>query len=294
MQLRAESHSRSISSYLQGSPSRGSIALGNIQYRKRDWDYAFFAQDDWRATTRLTVNLGLRWEYASPLTDVDNLFGGFNPTTGLVQSPTINPDYRDFSPRVGLAWDVRGNGKTVVRSAFSLMYPTAIFSTVTGATGNPFGFDQVVKGVTTPGSQVGSGSVAYTAAQLSWTTAGPVFPVTTNGRLACGDGVKPDPAQCNAPFVDPNIRTPRILNWNLDVQRALTNTPYPGSRLCRQPRLRAARQLSTLTPRRSAPAGPVPRRKPLERPQRRDGLYRLPQRRQRRCGLQRLQRLFGG
>ena len=96
----------SISSYLQGSPSRGSIALGNIQYRKRDWDYAFFAQDDWRATTRLTLNLGLRWEYASPLTDVDNLFGGFNPTTGLVQNPKINPDYRDFSPRVGLAWDV--------------------------------------------------------------------------------------------------------------------------------------------------------------------------------------------
>jgi hypothetical protein len=213
----------SISSYLQGSPSRGSIALGNIQYRKRDWDYAFFAQDDWRATTRVTVNLGLRWEYASPLTDVDNLFGGFNPTTGLVQNPTVNPDYRNFSPRIGMAWDVKGNGKTVVRSAFSLMYPTAIFSTVTGATGNPFGFDQVVKGVTTPGSQVGSGSVAYTAAQLTWTTAGPVFPITTNGRLACGDGVKPDPAQCNAPFVDPNIRTPRMLNWNLDVQRALTN-----------------------------------------------------------------------
>jgi len=213
-----------ISNYLQGVPSRGSIVVGNTQYRKRDWDFAAFAQDDWRATTRLTINLGLRWEYASSMTDADGLFGGFNPTTGLVESPTINPDYRDFSPRIGMAWDVKGNGKTVVRSAFSLMYPTAIFSTVTGATSVPFGFDQVVKGVTTPGSQAGSGSVSYTAAQLSWTTAGPVFPAT--GRLACGDAVKAfsDPAQCNAPFVDPNIRTPHIFNWNLDVQRAVTNT----------------------------------------------------------------------
>jgi len=213
-----------LENYLSGVPSRGSIVEGNTQYRKRDWDFAAFAQDDWRATTRLTVNLGLRWEYASPMTDVDGLFGGFNPTTGLVESPTINPDYRDFSPRIGMAWDVRGNGKTVVRSAFSLMYPTAIFSTVTGATGVPFGFDQVVKGVTTPGSQAGSGSVSYAAGQLTWTTAGPVFPAT--GRLACGDAVKAfsDPAQCNAPFVDPNIRTPHIFNWNLDIQRALTNT----------------------------------------------------------------------
>jgi len=211
-----------INNYLTGNPSQGSIVVGNTQYRKRDWDFAAFAQDDWRATTRLTLNLGLRWEYASPLTDLDNLFGGFNPTSGLAQSPVINPDYRNFSPRVGLAWDVKGNSKTVVRSAFSVMYPTAIFSTVTGATGVPFGFDQVVKGVTTPGSQVGSGTITYTPAQLSWNTTGPVFPAT--GRLSCGDGVKPDPAQCNVSSVDPNIRTPRILNWNLDIQRVLTST----------------------------------------------------------------------
>ena len=211
-----------LQNYLQGKPSQGSIVVGNTQYRKRDSDVGLFAQDDWRATTRLTLNLGVRWEYASPLKDLNNFFGGFNPSTGLVQSPAINPDYRNFSPRVGLAWDVTGNGKTVVRSAFSLMYPTAIFSTVTGAVSVPFGFDQVVKGVTTPGSQAGSGTVTYTAAQLAWNTTGPVFPAT--GRLSCGDGKKPDPAQCNAPFVDPNIRTPRILNWNLDIQRALTNT----------------------------------------------------------------------
>jgi carboxypeptidase family protein/TonB-dependent receptor-like protein len=215
---------RDIENYLQGTPSQGSIVVGNTQYRKRDWDVAAFAQDDWRMTTRLTLNLGLRWEFASRLHDLNNFFGYFNPATGLVQGTNVKPDYRNFSPRIGFAWDVRGNGRTVVRSAFSVMYPTAIFSTVTGATGVPFGFDQKVKGVTTLGSQAGGGTVTYTAAQVTsgWNTTGPVFPAT--GRLTCGDGVAPDPAQCNAPFIDPNIRTPHILNWNLDIQRVLTNT----------------------------------------------------------------------
>ena len=78
-------------------------------------------------TRRVTMNLGLRWEYTSPLAESNNLLGGFRPTLGLVQvgkqiSTAYNGDHRDFSPRVGIAWDIRGDGKTVLRAGGSVIY----------------------------------------------------------------------------------------------------------------------------------------------------------------------------
>jgi hypothetical protein len=216
----------SLENYLTGTPESGHIFVGNGFTHEHNHNFAVFFQDDYRATNRLTLNLGIRWEYATPFTESSGLLGGFNPTTGLTHgNGLVNPYYKDISPRIGAAWDIRGNGKTVVRSAFSLMYPTEIFAkSAGGATNVPFGFDQVVNGVTTPGSQAGSANVNFTAAQLQagWNTTGPIFPAT-GARLRCGDGIGGDPPPCNTSFVDPNLQTPRILNWNADIQRALTN-----------------------------------------------------------------------
>ena len=215
---------KTLEDFLTGNVRSGQILTGNPQVHQRDASGAGFIQDDWRATKTLTLNLGLRYEYMPPPWEINNQYGSFNPNTGLVQGWTVHPDHRNFSPRIGLAWDISGNAKTVVRAAAAIVYQTADFwgTLGGGATGVPFGYDVVVNGVTTPGSQVGAGS--FTFSQLAWNTTGPIFPAGGGGsRLQCGDGLPGDPGPCDTNFVDPNIRTPRITTWNLDIQRALTS-----------------------------------------------------------------------
>ena len=85
-----------------------------------------FFQDDWRVATKLTLNLGslaLLDQRTSP-TERSNDIGNFNPNVNPATTPALgqaggpfpslfNVDYHDFSPRFGLAWDVKGNGRTV-------------------------------------------------------------------------------------------------------------------------------------------------------------------------------------
>jgi hypothetical protein len=101
-------------------------------------DLAYFFQDDWRVTPRLTVNLGLRWEYQRMPTPF--LPGSIPQTANL-------PDDRDnFGPRVGFAYDLSGDGKTSLRGGYGIYYGRIINSTLLNAltnTGNPGGQTQV-------------------------------------------------------------------------------------------------------------------------------------------------------
>ena len=90
--------------------------------------YAAYIQDDWKVTPTLTVNLGLRWEYETPFYGTglyQNI--NFNFQTGQLvhgTGPTdylINPDHKDFGPRVGVAWQVLPE-KLVLRSGFGIFY----------------------------------------------------------------------------------------------------------------------------------------------------------------------------
>lgn len=107
------------------------IANGDPRFIVATKQLGFYGQDDWKVTPRLTLNLGLRW-------DKDfNMIGGSdiaNSRTYLAlksfNSPISNPyiskiaqdDNKDFSPRVGFAYDVTGHGKHVVRGGFGLYY----------------------------------------------------------------------------------------------------------------------------------------------------------------------------
>ena len=90
----------------------------------------FFAQDDWRLNHRLTLNLGLRWDLLTHPYEQHNQQSAFNVNTGTVMIANKNgisrsiiaQDYHAFGPRLGFAYDLLGNGKTVVRGGFGLFY----------------------------------------------------------------------------------------------------------------------------------------------------------------------------
>ena len=111
----------------------------------------FYAQDDFRVSSRLTLNLGLRYEFMTQLHEkygvsaaVRNLLTDTSPTVGI---PFVNPSKHNFSPRLGFAWDVNGNGKTAIRGGFALLYDLAPYGTsmdLYPSNNKPFSFGQTV------------------------------------------------------------------------------------------------------------------------------------------------------
>ncbi|HWS53579.1 MAG TPA: carboxypeptidase regulatory-like domain-containing protein [Pyrinomonadaceae bacterium] len=93
-----------------------------------NWENAAFAQDDWRVTPRLTLNLGLRYEYFTNPTEQYGRQANFDLATGrlLVASGSgdalVDQDRNDFSPRVGFAYDLGGDGRRVIRGGYGLFY----------------------------------------------------------------------------------------------------------------------------------------------------------------------------
>jgi hypothetical protein len=109
------------------SPSGTSIARGATRRDTYSDNLGAFVQDDWRVTRHLTVNLGLRYEYAGPLSEKSDLISNFIPSQGLVQvghglDTLYDKDWNNFAPRVGFAYDLFGRGKTVIRGAYGLFY----------------------------------------------------------------------------------------------------------------------------------------------------------------------------
>jgi hypothetical protein len=100
---------------------------GNIYARTyRYTSLGFYAQDDYRVTPRLTLNLGLRYEF---MTQLHEIYGIQQAIRDIVHDATttvglyyLNPTKKNFSPRVGFAWDVMGDGKTAVRGGFGIYY----------------------------------------------------------------------------------------------------------------------------------------------------------------------------
>ena len=217
--------------------------------------YALFAQDTWRVRPRVTLNLGIRYELDTVMKDRNGLLGNFDPSAGLVQPPSpYNGDHNNFAPRLGLAWDIQGNGKTVLRASGDMMYEQFSFDTM-NALGNLLGLRTIPTGdtyaycsnfailasggacpaastVVTKGSGgIDLGAISYTGPAVKTLGANWVANSSTTplffGSPTCGDGTVTltggiTPAPCSIMAVDRNLRTPYVTMWTVDLQRAIT------------------------------------------------------------------------
>ncbi len=239
-----------------------SLLVGNLVRHFSYTGYAAFIQDDWRVRPHLTVNLGMRYEITTVPKERGGLQGNFSPTQGLLQTNSpYSGDHNNFSPRLGFAWDMFGNGKTVLRGGGGILYEQLSLD-VTQGIGNSFGLrveptgDLLCSGGATGTCTPGPGTISVANVSLSkgltldgaakppatWNSAGiaagslannwglnsssgSIFPFVA----ACGDGTTTVPgttlkaAQCSAIEVDPKLRTPYVETWDLDLQRSLTS-----------------------------------------------------------------------
>jgi carboxypeptidase family protein/TonB-dependent receptor-like protein len=111
-------------------------SFGQTERHMTQQSIGAFVNDDWKATPRLTLSLGLRYEVVTSVNERDNLATNFFPDRGLVQLGTsgldqlYKPDRNNFGPRAGLAWDPGGDGRTSVRVGYALTYDAIPIGTV--------------------------------------------------------------------------------------------------------------------------------------------------------------------
>jgi hypothetical protein len=213
---------RYLSNFLAGTPRSWALSFGDPARNISMKSWSLFAQDDFRVSRRVTLNLGLRYDVTYPIKDANNLLANYVPSQGIVQvghglSEPYPTNYNNFSPRLGVAWDVFGTGKTVLRSGFGLIYVQPSIRTFMfnggGLNLNPSGLPGVTPGngnITTYELTGGSPSL------LNWSDTGTIFPINDPSITQCSSDVP-----CNVFGVDQKLRTPYVVNWNLNLQQAL-------------------------------------------------------------------------
>jgi len=254
--------STSLEDYFAGALTGATLLGGQPLSKLTAMNFAGYIQDDWRITPRLIINAGLRYTLLTPMKDANNNIGNFDPSspTGMVQQgqPGFGTIWKndpfDLEPRIGMAWDVRGNGNTVMRLGVGLIHETWTLETFEGqfnmqgdgstainaiptAATISCGITGFVSSITCPSAGGGTnalGSVGFSPNQLCWDpTAAPigcgaagqatVLPGGTGGPK-CGDGVTSGgttaPSPCDLMSVNQNLKLPFVVTYNLGVTHA--------------------------------------------------------------------------
>jgi Carboxypeptidase regulatory-like domain/TonB-dependent Receptor Plug Domain len=235
-----------LAALLFGFPNSGSRNYLQTPYYITNGEWAGFFQDDWKVNSRLTLNLGLRYDVFTPDTEIRNRLANFNWNTlsyvyagvnGVGPSAGIQTRYGNLGPRFGFAYDVSGSGKTILRGGYGIVYFPDPFS-ASDELGQqpPFTVSQTFSSPATypPGS-----------AFIPCTT-------STTGCLAVINNPFPQGVTTVPPSVTTNTATlnaaapaiigheaknltPYMESWNLDIERQLTSSSmlevaYAGSR----------------------------------------------------------------
>jgi len=219
----------SLADFLLGYPQTAQLSNPGVT-DVRLWMLSEFVQDDWKLTPRLTLNLGLRYDYATwPYSGADHMTNLLNPNptavnaTGVLFTPAdsqvgrglVKPDKNNFAPRIGVAWQAANN--TVVRAGYGRFY--MLFERA-GSEDQMFLNPPFVIN-----NQVTAASTSTTA---------------NNMRLATGFNVSLDPNSLNLAnvrirAVNPNNVMPEVDQWNLGIQHQLpwqmvTTLEYVGTK----------------------------------------------------------------
>ncbi|MGC2403487.1 MAG: TonB-dependent receptor, partial [Acidobacteriaceae bacterium] len=218
-----------LGSFLAGTPS----GFDNFQYvgdtlrHTFENSFGFYFQDSYRVSPRVTFNYGLRYDYFGVMGEKNNLLSdatSFAPATGtgtftLTQvgqpglSRLYNPDKKDFAPRVSVAWDVTGKGKTVVRAGWGMFFDA--FSQDMALGHLPY------ETFFSPGpayNPIGPEPILSAALNNS---------LTNGGAIVAGQPIFGDETACNFECdvfsFDRNIKTPYMENYNLNIQEQLSS-----------------------------------------------------------------------
>ncbi len=207
--------------FLLGLPQQNAVQFGANSYHFRGNSWDLFVQDEWRVRGNLSLNLGLRYEYVSPLTELNDrianldlspaftaavpvLPGAVGPFNGPFPASLVRPDRGALAPRVGIAW--KPFQRTVVRAGYGINYNTGAYSNIALqlAFQPPFSITQT--NIASPSSPLG---FAFSNTP----------PTTVTNSYA----------------VDPNYRMGYVQIWNLNVQREIRptlvlNLDYTGTK----------------------------------------------------------------
>jgi len=188
----------SLEDFVAGRVSGGRQARGDSGRYTFQNSHGFYAQDSFQVSPRITANLGLRWDYFGVIGEEKDRFSIFDTQTGSVTPVTqLYPkDWNNISPRLSLAYDLKGDGKTVVRAGWGLYYD---------AFSQDFFVGQLPFNTFNPGP-------AYNDVEFSFS------PVSV---LSQGGAVYTDFAASDVFTVDQGMVTPWVMNWSANIQRQL-------------------------------------------------------------------------
>jgi len=211
-----------LADFLWGARSQFALSTFFIAHLRQQQQYAY-VQDDWKITNRLTLNLGVRYEYATPYYEKDNHLTNFDPATfsmisatdnGIAGRALVNPDRNNFAPRLGFAYSPLKS--TVVRGGYGISY---IHYDRAGA-GNllPINGPQVINAVVTQTSP--------RAASFRTTDQGYPAGITLPSNF--------NPLTANVTYVPRDYRTSYVQSWFFSAEReiaknTLVDVAYVGN-----------------------------------------------------------------